>query len=120
MKHPKTTFFLPKIKNVIFNDPTTLVFREDDTKTVEKAQGDDASDPETGLAMAIAKKALGNKGRYCEVFKQWLPKEEEIVFLKPKTGKRSSISLSELNQKMKEASEHLLKMCDELSKKNEH
>ena len=26
--------------------------------------------------MAISKKALGNKGNYCEVFKQWLPEEE--------------------------------------------
>ena len=26
--------------------------------------------------MAICKKALGNKGNYCEVFKRWLPEEE--------------------------------------------
>ena len=26
--------------------------------------------------MAISKKALGNKGNYCEVFKKWLPEEE--------------------------------------------
>ena len=98
MKPPKTTSFLPRIKNVIFNDPATIVLWEDNTKTVVKAQGEDVFDPEKGLAMAIVKRALGNKGHYCEIFKQWIPKEEDIVFLKPKTGKRSSISLSELNQ----------------------
>ena len=33
-------------------------------------------DPEKGLAMAIAKKSLGNKGDYYNEFKKWLPKEE--------------------------------------------
>lgn len=37
----------------------------------------DEFDPEKGLAMAIAKKALGNKGSYYDEFKKWLPKEEE-------------------------------------------
>lgn len=63
-------------KNVIFNDPATIVFWVDGTKTVVKAQ-DEAYDPEKGMAMAIAKKALGNQGNYCNVFKKWLPEEEE-------------------------------------------
>lgn len=36
----------------------------------------DEFDPEKGLAMAIAKKALGNKGNYYNEFKKWLPKED--------------------------------------------
>lgn len=63
------------IKNVIFNDPATIVFWMDGTKTVVKAEYEDF-DPEKGLAMAISKKMLGNKGRYYEVFKKWLPKED--------------------------------------------
>jgi hypothetical protein len=31
----------------------------------------DEFDPEKGLAMAIAKKALGNKGNYFNVIKRW-------------------------------------------------
>ena len=27
--------------------------------------------------MAISKKALGNKGNYCNEFKKWLPEDEE-------------------------------------------
>lgn len=68
---------MPKIKNVIFNDPATIVFWTDGSKTVVKAQDGDIFDPEKGLAMAISKKALGNKGNYCNELKKWLPKEEE-------------------------------------------
>lgn len=63
------------IKKVYFNDPVTVVLWEDGTKTIVKAGEDDIYDPEKGLAMAIAKKALGNKGNYYEVFKKWLPKD---------------------------------------------
>lgn len=65
------------INNVIFNDPATIVLWSDGTKTVVKCQDDDVFDPEKGLAMAISKKALGNKGNYCNELKKWLPKEEE-------------------------------------------
>ena len=68
---------LTKITNVIFNDPATIVFWNDGTKTVVKAENE-PFDPEKGLAMAIAKKALGNKGNYYNEFKKWLPKEEEF------------------------------------------
>ena len=69
---------IPEIKNVIFNDPATIVFWEDGTKTVVKCQDGDEFDPEKGLAMAIAKKAYGSKGNYCNKLKKWLPKEEPI------------------------------------------
>lgn len=62
------------IKNVIFNDPATIVFWNDGTKTVVKTQNGDAFDPEKGLAMAICKKMIGdNTGKYYEIFKKWLP-----------------------------------------------
>lgn len=59
------------IKDVIFNDPATIVFWEDGTKTVVKAQNE-VYDPEKGLAMAIAKKAMGNKHDYYIPFKKYL------------------------------------------------
>ena len=70
-----------KIKNVIFNDPATIVFWSDGTKTVVKCGENDIYDPEKGLAMAVAKKYLGtNKSHsnYMDEFKKWLPKEEEL------------------------------------------
>ena len=76
LKEKRTSFYLPKIKDVIFNDPATIVFWEDGTKTVVKAQ-DEEFDPEKGMAMAISKKALGNQGNYCNEFKKWVPEEKE-------------------------------------------
>ena len=69
---------IPEIKNVIFNDPATIVFWEDGTKTVVKCQDGDEFDPEKGLAMEIVKKAYGNQGSYCNKLKKWLPKEEPV------------------------------------------
>ena len=66
-----------QIKNVIFNDPATIVFWEDGTKTVVKVQDGDVFDPEKGLAMAISKKALGNKGNYFNEIKKWTEKHDE-------------------------------------------
>ena len=64
------SMILPEIKEVMFNGTATIVFWADDTKTVVKAVGE-AFDPEKGLAMAIAKKALGNKGNYFNKIKRW-------------------------------------------------
>lgn len=64
-----------RIKKVIFNAPATIVFWNDGTKTVVKCQGGDTFSPHTGLAMACAKKLLGNKGNYYEQFKKWMPEE---------------------------------------------
>lgn len=80
---------VPIIEKVIFNPPATIVLWGDGTKTVVKCQGDkwckmwrdiigrcdkscEAYDREFGLAMCIAKKALGNKGNYYNEFKRWL------------------------------------------------
>ena len=61
----------PKIKNLIFNPPATIVFWTDGTKTVVKCQNHEEFDPEKGLAMAFFKKMHGNKGRYFEEIKKW-------------------------------------------------
>lgn len=70
---PWIIFGFTGIKNVVFNDPATIVFWGDGSKTVVKCQDDDIFDPEKGLAMAISKKALGNKSKFNNEFKKWLP-----------------------------------------------
>ena len=67
---------VPAIQKVVFSAPATIVFWADGTKTVVKCQGNDVYSKETGLAMAISKKALGNKGNYNETFHKWIPEEE--------------------------------------------
>lgn len=69
------------IKKVIFDDPATIIIWKNGTKTVVKSEGEDY-DPEKGLAMAIAKKALGNEGNYYNVFKKWLPKNKDAEIVR--------------------------------------
>ena len=62
------------IKQVIFNDPATIVIWLDGSKTVVKCKNE-AYDPEKGLAMCIAKRAMGNSGNYYNIFTKFLPKK---------------------------------------------
>lgn len=66
------------IVDVKFNDPATIVFWDDGTKTVVKCQEGDTFDPEKGLAMAIIKKRFAdNHGYFNRIFKKWCPEPEE-------------------------------------------
>lgn len=60
------------IKDVIFAPPATVVYWTDGTKTVVKCSENDIFDPEKGLAMAIAKRAAGNKGNYYKEIRKWV------------------------------------------------
>ncbi len=66
-----------RIDKVIFNDPATIVFWRDGTKTVVKAINE-PYDPEKGMAMACARKLFGNKWNYYNIFKKWLPKDDPL------------------------------------------
>ena len=71
------------IKDVIFNPPATIVFWMDGTKTVVKDQGEVFYDPEKGMAMAVAKKAVGNQGNYYNQVSKYLDiyeKKQEAEF----------------------------------------
>lgn len=68
-----------EIKDVVFNDPATIVIWNDGSKTVVKCQPGDVYSKETGLALCIAKKFLGNKSNFNNVFKKWIPEEVEPV-----------------------------------------
>lgn len=76
-KSQKTSFYLPEIQRVIFNNPCTVVIWKDGSKTIVRCQNGEPFDEEKGLAMAFAKKALGNRGNYFDEFRKWLPKIEE-------------------------------------------
>lgn len=79
LKNLKSTIAGNTIRNVIYNNPATIVKWRDGTKTVVKCQDGDTYNPETGLAMCIIKKLYGNKGRYNDIFKKWLPKKEKQI-----------------------------------------
>lgn len=60
------------IKKVIFNNPATIVIWNDGTKTIVKCQEGDTYSKELGFAMCLAKKFLGNKGNFNDIFKKYL------------------------------------------------
>ena len=77
------TYFCQEIyiKEVLYNNPATIVFWSDNTKTVSKCSGDDIYNPETGLALCILKKCVGNNAA-CNALKAWAPKVGNKVTLK--------------------------------------
>ena len=93
----------PSIKKVIFNDPATIVFWSDGSKTVVKCHDGEPYDAEKGLAMAISKKALGNKGNYCNEFKKWLPEEE----VEEERTVELRIDTSEINKSLSDLADKL-------------
>lgn len=72
-------YTIPEIEKVIFNDPATIVIWKDKTKTVVKRSENDIFDPEKGLAMAITKKAMGNKRIYYNEIKKWTADQPKII-----------------------------------------
>lgn len=53
--------YMPRIREVMFNDPATICWFEDNSKTVAVAGHGDKYDKETGLAICMLKRVLGNK-----------------------------------------------------------
>lgn len=67
------------ITKVIFNDPATIVFWSDGTKTVVKCCKDDTFDKEKGLAMAVCKKVTGNNAeRFHRGMRSWIKPEPAL------------------------------------------
>lgn len=64
-------------ERIEFHDPATIIFWNDGTKTVVKARHGDKFDKEKGLAMAIAKKVMGNTNKYYDVFEEFCFDEED-------------------------------------------
>ena len=65
-----------EIKDIIINDPATIILWKDGTKTIVKCQPVDTFDPEKGIAMAILKKLYGNSGFYKDIFEPAIEKYE--------------------------------------------
>lgn len=63
---------LPLPMNVIFNDPATIVYWDDGTKTVVKCQPGDVFSAEAGLTTAMLKKYMGNDNTFNRVINEWL------------------------------------------------
>ena len=62
----------PKIRNVIFNPPATIILWTDNTKSVVQCQNGEPFDPEKGFALAYLKKLLGNKNEFNKEIHKWV------------------------------------------------
>ncbi len=69
---PKWREYAHKIDRVIFNDPATIILWKSGEKTVVKCGPNEEFDKEKGLAMALCKYILGNKGNFNEFFKKFM------------------------------------------------
>lgn len=116
------------IKDVKFNDPYTIVFWEDGKKTMVKCRKGDTYNKETGLALCIIKRALGNRWGYYNIFKHWIPelkcvknyaKEDYEIYHKEKLTKEdldetviANLTLSEVSLDPGDAAQILKPYCD--------
>lgn len=73
-RYTRTNFPMryPVPVKVIFNNPATIVFWADGTKTVVKCNPDDTFNKYHGAMAALLKKMLGNTGGYNKVIKKML------------------------------------------------
>jgi len=83
------------MKEVMYNNPATIVFWNDGTKTVAKCHAEDKYSKETGLAICILKRLAGNT-KVRNIFNEWIQDDKKVVTLKdvraqlknPKVDKR--------------------------------
>lgn len=61
------------VADVIYNDPATVVYWSDKTRTVVKCQPGDTYDPKTGFLLALCKKVCGNTGNYNDLLRECVP-----------------------------------------------
>ena len=97
---------IPDIKRIVFNDPATIVFWDDGTKTVVKACEGDKFERYMGFAMACMKKMFGstvaakNIMEDCDTENQKLWREEAVKVkkdaLQPKEKKSKEPTLYNL------------------------
>lgn len=65
-------FDMPTIKKVIFNNPATIIYWNDGSKTVVKCQNGEYFDKEKGFALAYLKKLLGNDNTFNKEIHKWV------------------------------------------------
>ena len=65
----------PYPDRIIFNDPATIVFWEDGTKTIVKCSKDEVFSPYFGFLAALAKKIYGTNSAVQKIVDQWADKD---------------------------------------------
>ena len=80
------------IDHVIYNNPATIVFWSDGTKTVSKTHGEDEYNPEIGLILCVLKKVHGSTNTR-NLLHQWVTEDSYT--------KNTIVSVSDVRKKEK-------------------
>lgn len=70
------------ITKVLYNNPATIVFWNDGTKTIAKAHGSDLYSPEIGLMICCFKK-LTSGSALKNLLEDWVPVDDELMHSGP-------------------------------------
>lgn len=82
------------IKRVLYQNPATIVFWSDGTKTVSKCSEKDTYSMETGLALCVLKKIIGTR-EVKALLQEWCSYESSAYGLK-------SVTVADVRKKYKE------------------
>lgn len=77
---------LPEVKNIIFNDPVTVVFWNDGTKTIVRASNGDKFSKELGVIYSVFKKLYGPNTS--AAIKKFLDKSQDQADIKAAKTKK--------------------------------
>ena len=72
-----TPIQIPDIQKVRFNNPATIVWFSDGSKTTAVASHGDKYDKEVGLGICILKRVLGNK-EYRKIIDEWVNEAKRL------------------------------------------
>lgn len=100
---------IPEVREIRYNGPATIVFWEDNTKTVVKMQPDEEYyDPDKAFAMAVCKKLFGNK------FNRYLTKAQKAFekSCEKKYEKRVNEFVQRMTDVNKRVNEFVQRMTD--------
>jgi hypothetical protein len=67
---------IPQIKQIIFNNPATIIYWQDGTKTVVKVMEGDTFNEEYGVAMAYMKKIFGSSTKFKKMVEKYRPESK--------------------------------------------
>ena len=84
----KVDFYTPR--KIIFNDPVSVVFWQDGTKTIVRRTKGEKFNKYTAFTAALAKKIFGNNTRVNAIVKNGIDQKEKDAAKKAKMAKKNS------------------------------
>lgn len=86
------------IKEVIYNNPATIILWSDGSKTTSKVDTIDIYNPEFGLLICVLKKLAGGDA-VADLLEYWTPTLEDILAMRKSKKKSARKTLTEIRQK---------------------